>query len=337
MKTKIIQFNLEKVIKDQKRKRIIKNVDKKLLEIIKEDLPFFKLVKRFVVFSGGKRIRPLTHYYFCKLLNYTGKEWIDVAAIGELIHAASLLHDDVIDNSNQRRGRPTLHILYGNKKAILGGDYLLACGIDHLQTLEHGSILLPVFTRVIKNLSISEILQMEYENNPDLTEEIYEKIIIGKTADLFSAMTESAAILSSIEIQKISSYRNYGLKMGRLFQIRDDFLDYFSTEKEMGKELYQDYIRGLITYPLIVLRKFATNKEKKEIFKDWHNAEKRKSKLPYVLELMEKYQIRKKIAMEIEENIHSLMNFIRNHNTLYHKEREEMLLTLNKLMVPVEI
>jgi len=333
LKIKNIKFNLQITTKQ---KRLASSIDKKLSQIIKEDLPFFKVVKRFVIFSGGKRIRPLTHYYFCKLLNYSGKEWLDVAAIGELIHAASLLHDDVIDNSNQRRGKPTLHITEGNKKTILAGDYLLACGIDHLRTLEHGFVLLPIFTRVIKNLAVSEILQMEYENNPDITEDIYEQIILGKTADLFSAMVESAAIISSLNLKQIQVYRQYGLKMGRLFQIRDDYLDYFSTQEELGKELYLDFFRGLITYPILVLRKSLSSKEKKELFKDWNDYEKRKEKLSFLLDLMQKYHIRKKIATETEEPIHSLMNFIRNHKTQNIEEKEEMIKTLNKLMVSVE-
>jgi len=124
--------------------------------------------------------------------------------------------------------------------------------------------------------------------------------------------------------------------MGRLFQIRDDYLDYFSTQEELGKELYLDFFRGLITYPILVLRKFLSNKEKKELFKDWNDYEKRKEKLSFLLELMQKYHIRKKIATEIEEAIHSLMNFIRNHETQNIEEKEEMIKTLNKLMVSVE-
>jgi octaprenyl-diphosphate synthase len=124
--------------------------------------------------------------------------------------------------------------------------------------------------------------------------------------------------------------------MGRLFQIRDDYLDYFSTQEELGKELYLDFFRGLITYPILVLRKSLSSKEKKELFKDWNDYEKRKEKLSFLLELMQKYHIRKKITTEIEEAIHSLMNFIRNHETQNIEEKEEMIKTLNKLMVSVE-
>lgn len=330
-------FKLKLLYFDKNKKtKIIKSIDKKLNEIIKEDLLFFRIVKRFVIFSGGKRIRPLTHYYFCKLLNYEGEEWLDVASIGELIHAASLLHDDVIDDSNERRGQPTLHVQYGNKKTILGGDYLLACGIDHLQTLKHSKQLLPIFTRVIRNLSIAEIIQMAYEKNPSITIEIYEKIVHGKTADLFSAMVEAAAILMSLPQEEVQQYRNYGLKMGRLFQIRDDYLDYFSTKEELGKELYQDYKRGLITYPVLILKEHLNRKEKKFIFQQWTDNEYRIKHLSEFLSLMEQYKIRKKIGMEIEKDINLLVNFIRSHNTNNFQEKEEMIETLNKLMVPMD-
>ncbi len=335
MKAKLFKFQIDP-LKNNKRILILKAIDKKLSEIIKEDLPFFKLVKRFVIYSGGKRIRPLTHYYFCKLLNYEGSEWLDIASIGELIHAASLLHDDVIDDSNERRGKPTLHVKHGNKKTILGGDYLLACGIDHLQTLEHSKQLLPIFTRVIKNLSISEIIQMEYEKNPTLTIDIYEKIILGKTADLFSAMVEASAVLISLSNKEIQNYRNYGLKMGRLFQIRDDYLDYFSTKEELGKDLYQDYKRGLITYPVLILKQYLNRKEKKLIFHQWEDTEYRMKHLTDFLTLLEQYKIRKKIAIEIEENIQLLIHFINKHSTKHIPEKEEMIQTLKKLLVPVE-
>ncbi len=331
-----ISKTVEEKFKESNRKKILKIINNKLKEIIKEDLPFFKIVKKFVIESGGKRIRPLTHFYFCKLLNYSGEEWVDIAAIGELIHAASLLHDDVIDESFERRGIPTINKIHGNKKAILGGDYLLACGIDHLVKLKIGYKILPLFTRTIKNLAVAEILQMEYEENINLTKEIYDKIILGKTADLFSVMVESAAILSNVPEKKLPYYKQNGLLMGRLFQIRDDYLDYFSTKEELGKELYLDYKRGLITYPILVLKDYLTKKEEKEVFVDWKNFEKRQKKLNLVLDLMNKYKVKKKIAIEIEQTIHNIMLFIRNHSTENIIEKEEMLATLSKLLVPVE-
>lgn len=329
---KKINIELKEIIKKQKIKKIIKKIDKKLYKIIKEDLKFFKILKRFVIQSGGKRIRPLTHYYFCKLFDSNYEEWDDIGAIGELIHSASLLHDDVIDNSNLRRGKPTLHTLYGNKKTILGGDYLLACGLEHLSKLKQGIQLLPIFTRVIQNLAISEILQMEYENKPELTKDIYERIILGKTADLFSAMTESAALINHLDQRQIEIFRMQGRKMGRIFQIRDDYLDYFSTEEELGKNLYLDYKRGLITYPLLLLKENLKEKEKR-IFEDWQKEDKRLMNLDITLDYLNKYKIKEKISQEIEKEILEIVNFINSIQTKNQEEKEELIFTLKKLLV----
>lgn len=330
---KKINSEIKEIIKKQKIKKILKKIDKKLYKIIKEDLKFFRVLKRFVIFSGGKRIRPLTHYYFCRLFDSNYEEWDDIGAIGELIHSASLLHDDVIDNSNLRRGKPTLHTLYGNKKTILGGDYLLACGLEHLSKLKQGINLLPIFTRVIQNLAISEILQMEYENKPEITKDIYERIIYGKTADLFSAMTESAALINHLDRKQIEIFRLQGLKMGRIFQIRDDYLDYFSTEQELGKNLFLDYKRGLITYPLLLLKENLKEKEKKLIFKEWQKEEKRLMNLDLTLEYLNKYKIKEKISKEIEKEILEIVNFINLIPTKNQEEKEELIFTLKKLLV----
>lgn len=332
MKTKAFNFNIDLELSKIKRKKIIDEVDDTLARIIREDIPFFKKIKRFVIFSGGKRIRPLTHYYFSRLLNYSGKEWKDVAAIGELIHAASLLHDDVIDNAAERRGKPTVNHLHGNKRAILGGDYLLACGIDHLITLSRKDRLLPVFTRVIRNLAVAEVLQMENEKNFAISMEVYENIILGKTADLFSAMVEGAAILAEKDDDSVREYRDFGLRMGRLFQIRDDYLDYFAKE-DQGKKLYGDYERGLITYPVLILRKQMSKQEVEELRDIWQDDAQRKVYIKPFLKIMEKYSVATIIQEEIEKEIENLINFIRNHNTNNKEEQAEMIDTLARLSV----
>ncbi len=333
---KINKFDSKEIIKKQKIKKIIKKIDKKLYSIIKEDLKFFKILKRFVVYSGGKRIRPLTHYYFGRIINPDYNEWDSIGAIGELIHSASLLHDDVIDNSDMRRGKKTLHVLYGNKKIILGGDFLLACGLEYLSRLKMGFVLLPVFTRVIQNLAIAEILQMEYEANPEITKEIYETIILGKTADLFSAMTESAAIMNHLDQKSVLLFKEQGKKMGRIFQIRDDYLDYFSSEKELGKSLYLDYKRGLITYPLLLLKEKMNKIEKKELFQNWKDPEIRQKHLNLTLELLNKYRIQKEIANEIEREIFVIIDFIKLQKSKQIVEKEELIYTIQNLVVRIE-
>ncbi|MCB1318987.1 MAG: polyprenyl synthetase family protein, partial [Leptospiraceae bacterium] len=231
---------------------LVKRFNQKLDRIIGSDLPILQKIKKFVIKSGGKRIRPITHFYFTAMLGYTGREWEDCGAIGELIHAASLLHDDVVDEASMRRGKPSINALEGNKTAVLSGDYLLACGLDHLGTLPHAKGLLPVFTRVIRMLAIGELLQMQHEHNLDLKARDYNRIILGKTGSLFGAMTESAWIVATeaedggnARMERRKAYRDFGERMGYLFQVRDDYLDYFGDAVRERKDIYQDFRRGL--------------------------------------------------------------------------------------------
>lgn len=314
------------------RASVVKKVDRCLAEIVGDELPVFRQARRFVVKSGGKRIRPLTHYYFCSLLDYSGTHWVDVGSIGELIHAASLLHDDVIDLSDTRRGLPAFHTHHGNKKTILTGDYLLACAMDHLQTLPQGFLLLGVFTRVVRNLSLGEVLQMEHENDFDTDADVYGRIILGKTASLFGAMTEAAGILARVDDRHRRQLRDFGLRMGRLFQIRDDYLDYFATKSKLGKEPYGDFQRGLVTYPLIRLREELKPRDRRHLQILWKHRSTGEA-TDELGELFRLAKLQRQLAIEIEEDIHGLMNFLRSFP--YSRHREEILTTLSGLLVPV--
>ena len=256
---------------------LIARFNSRLERIIRTDLPILRKVRSFVAASGGKRLRPLIHYYFARMLGYKGRECIDVGAIGELIHAASLLHDDVIDESDTRRGLRTLHKQYDNKTAILSGDYLLACGLDHLASLKRGHELLPLFTRVIRGLAVGELLQMEEESNLEIDARSYERIIQGKTAGLFGAMTEAAAVLAGQGAPQRKLYREFGDRLGRVFQVRDDYLDYFGDSASNGKEPFADFRRGLVTRPVIVLRTLLGRQRRKELAGVWAAADRRDS------------------------------------------------------------
>lgn len=303
------------------------------------ELPILNKIKKFVSKSGGKRIRPITHYYFAEILGYTGREWEDIGAIGELIHAASLLHDDVVDSSNMRRGKPSVNALHGNKTAILSGDYLLACGLDHLGSLERSVDLLGVFTRVIRMLAIGELLQMEWERDFKLTPKIYDRIILGKTGSLFGAMSESAFVIATpagqaVDAEKACRYREFGERMGRLFQVRDDYLDYFGDARSNGKELYQDFRRGLITHPIIVLRSLVDARNRKTLAGLWKSDEMRATPagLQKFLEISQAANVQTRLARGIEEEVHGLMHFVRGHAESEY--REKILEHLTTLLVP---
>ena len=302
----------------KKQSQIVRQTNHCLAKIIGTELSILKKVKSFVSKSGGKRIRPLLHCSMAKLLGYEGVEWRDVGAIGELIHAASLLHDDVIDEAQVRRQAPSLNFLYGNKISVLSGDYLLACALQHLNNLEHCSVLLPLFTRSVRMLAIGELLQMEHEKKIKTSGAVYERIILCKTACLFGCMSEAAYILSQTkkaDPKTQLSYRNFGERLGRLFQLRDDFLDYFQTSRSTGKEDYQDLKRGLISWPIIVLYKSLNKNQRCTLTDIFTKTQKRTApaNLKRLQTLFECVDLRKKLEREIEAEAHILISFLRKH------------------------
>ena len=284
----------------------IQKVDARLGDIVGEDLPILKKVKEFVIKSGGKRIRPLIHYYLASILGYRGKEWIDIGAIGELIHAASLLHDDVIDEASTRRGKSTINTLHGNKTAILAGDYLLACALDHLAKLSRPVEFTSIFTHVVRMLSIGELLQMEWERNLKTTEATYERVILGKTASLFGAMSQSAALLAGFDKKQTVAYRDFGLNMGRIFQVRDDYLDYFGTLSKDGKQPLADFHRGLVTLPLLQLQSKMDRVSKKQLEAYWKDDASRNehSAGEFILNLFDQTGVR----VELQSHINAVVD-----------------------------
>ncbi len=305
---------------------IIQKFDSKLEEIIHEDLPLLKKVKAHVIQSGGKRIRPLTHYFLAALNGYKGKDSIDIGSIAELIHAASLLHDDVIDQAELRRGKPTIGKLYGNKTAILAGDYLLACGIDHLNQF-HDSRLMTSFTQVIRSLAVGELIQMEWEKNPKITIEIYKKIIFGKTASLFGAVAETAGILCNLDSQKIQKLYEFGIALGEVFQIKDDYIDYFIDRDKTGKIPLKDFQNGLFTYPLIILLEKSNSKEKKQIISLVQKSPKTQEDEVQILDWMRKKNVKSSILETIQNYKTKLLSFLTSYpNNSYRQMIEEKLL-----------
>jgi octaprenyl-diphosphate synthase len=288
---------------------VTKKFDKKLQEIIHEDLPLLKKIKSHVIESGGKKIRPITHYLFCELYDYKGTSSLDVGAIAELIHGASLLHDDVVDGADTRRGLPTVGKLHGNKTAILAGDYLLACGIQHLNKLQN-PLLMDAFTNVIRDLAVGELIQMEWEKKPEITIEIYEKVIYGKTASLFGAVTETAGILSGRPKKEIAELKKFGVTMGMLFQRKDDYIDYFEESQKSGKIPLKDFFNGLYTYPTLILLNKVSKKEVKLI----HNLMQKKTKTTKdaetILGFMKQYQVKETILNLLNDDANYLLSFL---------------------------
>lgn len=200
--------------------------------------------------SGGKRIRPILTILSAKAINYTGTLHIKIAALIELIHIATLLHDDVIDESEIRRGKLTSNSIYGNAMSILMGDFIYTKSFQMMTKL-NSIKLITIMSNAANIISKGEILQLTNSNNPNFSKEKYMKIIYSKTACLFEVAAQSTAIISSTDIKKENALKNYGRYFGIAFQIIDDLLDYNKYEKKLNKNVGNDLIKGKITFPLI--------------------------------------------------------------------------------------
>ena len=220
--------------------------------------------------SGGKRLRALLTLGSAKLAGYDlGERDVNLAGCVELIHSATLLHDDVIDESVLRRGKKTTNTIWGNQSSILTGDYLLSRCFEIM--VDDGDLeILKLLSSTSAKIAQGEVLQLQHKGEADLLEETYIKIINLKTAALFSAATETGACLAKLEDKKKEALASYGKNLGLAFQIADDALDYFAKEIMFGKEIGKDFYEGKTTLPLIIIFQRANEEERtflKEIFK----------------------------------------------------------------------
>ena len=220
--------------------------------------------------SGGKRIRPLLTLASARLCGYKdGNRDINLAACIELIHNATLLHDDVIDNSELRRGVKTANSVWGNQSSVLVGDYLFSRCFEMM--VEDGSQeILKLLSSTSSKIAQGEVLQLEHKGEIDLLEETYFNIINMKTAALFAAATKVGACLGDRSKKEKDALESYGRNLGLAFQIADDALDYFSSTNIFGKEIGKDFYEGKTTLPLIIIFQRGNDEERsflKEIFK----------------------------------------------------------------------
>ena len=240
--------------------------------------------------SGGKRLRALLTLGSAKLAGYDlGERDVNLAGCVELIHSATLLHDDVIDESVLRRGKKTTNTIWGNQSSILTGDYLLSRCFEIM--VDDGDLeILKLLSSTSAKIAQGEVLQLQHKGEADLLEETYIKIINLKTAALFSAATETGACLAKLEDKKKEALASYGKNLGLAFQIADDALDYFAKEIMFGKEIGKDFYEGKTTLPLISIFQRA-NKEEKEFLKEILKKEKRnEDDFSEVLALINKYK-----------------------------------------------
>lgn len=241
--------------------------------------------------TGGKRLRALLTLGSAKLCGYLkGGRDINLAACIELIHAATLMHDDVIDNGEIRRGKKTLNFVWGNQSSILAGDYLLSRCFEMM--VEDGNLeILRLLSSTSAQIAQGEILQLQHKGEIDMLEETYFKIISSKTSKLFAAATKVGAILGNKNNKIKEALEFYGKNLGLTFQMADDTLDYNSELNLFGKKIGNDFYESKITLPIILLYQKANDAEKikiKELFTKKNRDEKN---FKVILELIKKYNI----------------------------------------------
>ncbi|WP_415895322.1 octaprenyl diphosphate synthase [Neptuniibacter sp. PT34_22] len=226
------------------------------------NVPLVEKIGHYIVESGGKRLRPLLVLLAANAANYQGDKHIPLAAIIEFIHTATLLHDDVVDNSDLRRGKDTANAKWGNAPSVLVGDFLYSRAFQVL--VEIGSMpIMEVISNATNVIAEGEVLQLLNTKNPDTTEEAYMQVILGKTAMLFEAATEAGAILAEASKEEQEGLRLYGLHLGTAFQLIDDVMDYLSTAEEMGKNVGDDLAEGKATLPLIHAMRTGNEEQRK--------------------------------------------------------------------------
>ena len=256
-------------------------VEEKIKSKLDSNVELVKKMTDYHLNTGGKRLRALLTLGSSKLCGYTkGTRDINLAACVELIHAATLMHDDVIDNGSIRRGKKTPNKIWGNHSSVLAGDYLLSRCFEMM--VEDGNIeVLKLLSSTSSIIAQGEILQLQHKGEVDMLEETYLKIISSKTAELFAAATKVGAILSEMKTKEKEALEFYGRNLGLTFQIADDTLDYNSELKIFGKNIGQDFYEGKITLPIILLFQKANKDEKETLKKTFAKEERNQNDLNY--------------------------------------------------------
>ncbi len=310
-------FQLKKSVED---KLIL--VEEKIKSKLTSDVELVEKMSNYQLQTGGKRLRALLTLGSAKLCNYSrGTRDVNLAACVELIHAATLMHDDVIDDSSIRRGKKTLNKIWNNHSSVLLGDYLLSRCFEMM--VEDGNIeVLKLLSSTSSKIAQGEILQLQHQGEVDMLEDTYLKIISAKTAELFAAATKVGSILSNMKSKEKEALEFYGRNLGLTFQIADDTLDYNSELKLFGKKIGQDFYEGKITLPIILLFQRAKSEEKKILKEIFSSKKRNEENLNYTLGLIKKYDVIKACYQKAQHYI----NLASNSLSVFNESEEKNIL-----------
>lgn len=254
-----------------------------------ENAPRIPEVTAHLVEAGGKRLRPMLTLATARMCGYDGDDHVKLAATVEFIHTATLLHDDVVDESGQRRGRPTANLLWDNKSSVLVGDFLFARSFQLM--IETGSLrVLDILANASAVIAEGEVLQLTAAQNIETTEEIYLQVVRGKTAALFAAACEVGGVIAGASEDQVNALRGYGDALGVSFQIVDDLLDYSGVSDSLGKNTGDDFRERKLTLPVIMAISQGDSGERKFWTRTIGKGQQQDGDLEHALELMAKYR-----------------------------------------------
>ena len=255
-----LSFDEVKVLTDAD----MRAVDETIRQSLTSDVVLVSEVSQYIVTSGGKRLRPLLVLLAARALGYSGTQQIHAAAIIEFIHTATLLHDDVVDSSARRRGKDTANTVFGNQASVLVGDFLYSRAFQMMVDIGRMRVM-QILADATNTIAAGEVMQLMNMHDPDVNEAGYRKVIYRKTARLFEAGAQIAAVLADRDPADEAAMVCYGQNLGTAFQLIDDALDYDASPEELGKNLGDDLAEGKPTLPLIYAMENCSDSERKMI------------------------------------------------------------------------
>jgi len=269
----------------------LESINTLILEKLDSKIPLIKEVSSYLILSGGKRLRPLLTSCCYHLINKNhskDKKFIGLAAAVEFIHGATLLHDDIIDESKKRRGKLSANEVWGNKISILVGDFLFSRAFQ-LMTRYGDLEILKILSDTSVTISEGEVLELSNDKDLTINEDVYFKVLNGKTASLFSAACQVGGISAKGSNNEIESLKSFGTNFGMAFQLIDDAIDYSSTYNHLGKNIGDDFKEGKVTLPIILAYLRSNNMEKKFWKKTITNLRQNKDDLNKAMMIIKKY------------------------------------------------
>ena len=263
-------------------------VNRTILAKMQSDIPMIPKLAGYLIAAGGKRIRPLLNLACCRMLGYEGTAHISLATAVEFIHTATLIHDDEVYRSDQRRGKPSANYLFGNQASVLVGDFLFSRSFQLMVATDDLKVL-DILSTAACTIAAGEVMQLGAEGDLGIVKEQYMEIISGKTAALFEAACETGALLSQADEQTRQALHTYGKLIGLTFQITDDLLDYIAQSDDIGKNTGDDFREGKVTLPVIIAYSKGDKIERAFWERTMHDQDIKDGDLEHAIDLMQKH------------------------------------------------